>query len=873
MFLTLIIGVMLWPAQLLAQDEAFYTECPTDQAECWVDWHQDDGTFQPVPDALRNTIVNDTLRPDDRVYMLERGGIYYVRAAIEFNDFHLRLVGDPNPPAEGTDYGPPVIQLDVNEDGSANGRIMTVGSDLTMKNVWVTNQDTEGARAAYLPIFIEAQGARIVVDNCIFERSNFSLFGFSSSGNKAYFTNNIFRNHDNTTQQWEGRGIVFTSGADSVIVENNTFFNMGHTVIQSEVEPLKYARLVHNTNVNIGRMFNSGGIWQEAYIANNLNVNHYWHGEGHDDIVGDRDYPYTGYFIISDMPPAFGLNAGRRIVYSHNSHWRDSQFEDYYADTIRSQPLYNQFTDSMFTAFDAMYKGADFTANPGLVSYTTAPTVANHPETSFPLEDLVPEMIQNIQDLRTGEPTPFNSWLWDPGRDPDLYVPQNFVYPLPEDFSYSNTDFLTAGTDGLPLGDLNWQEQSAMDDWKANRASYISDIEALAGDRVELVPVATAEAENGTFGGDAAEDVFDGFAFYTMEAGGFIEWTFNVETAGTYDLNVYTNLEGNGQRGQRVIIFNETYPDGLSLKDPCGWGEYLWDTTDGAGGCNPHVGIPTDEWVWTRINNSELHQEQSPDGLVLPAGENKLRLEPSWGYQSFSTIQVLEAGTDNVANELTIPDAESELVIPNGLVPDEDGEPAPWVAQGFKSVALGASGSVSVDLEFPADGTFLVRGFYNSADGGTGTVSVGDTEVGTVDFTADEEGADFLTDEFEGTAGTHTVTVDGSGARMDYMQLIQKQVVSSNERALLPEGFELSQNYPNPFNPTTRINYTIPQAMNVQLTVYNILGQKVATLVDTRQFAGAHTVTFDAQNLASGVYFYRLKAGEVLHQRKMTLIK
>ena len=86
-------------------------------------------------------------------------------------------------------------------------------------------------------------------------------------------------------------------------------------------------------------------------------------------------------------------------------------------------------------------------------------------------------------------------------------------------------------------------------------------------------------------------------------------------------------------------------------------------------------------------------------------------------------------------------------------------------------------------------------------------------------------------------------------------------------------GYQLLPNYPNPFNPTTNINFNLPVTSNVQLTVYNLLGQKVATLIDGRTAAGLHTVKFDAQNLASGVYFYRLKAGDLMLQRKMTLIK
>lgn len=85
--------------------------------------------------------------------------------------------------------------------------------------------------------------------------------------------------------------------------------------------------------------------------------------------------------------------------------------------------------------------------------------------------------------------------------------------------------------------------------------------------------------------------------------------------------------------------------------------------------------------------------------------------------------------------------------------------------------------------------------------------------------------------------------------------------------------FELSQNYPNPFNPSTVISYTIADAQNVQLKVYDLLGKEVKTLVSGIQNPGSYNVTFDASGLASGVYFYRLTAGGFTDIRKMTLIK
>ena len=89
----------------------------------------------------------------------------------------------------------------------------------------------------------------------------------------------------------------------------------------------------------------------------------------------------------------------------------------------------------------------------------------------------------------------------------------------------------------------------------------------------------------------------------------------------------------------------------------------------------------------------------------------------------------------------------------------------------------------------------------------------------------------------------------------------------------LPNQFTLHQNYPNPFNPTTVISYELPQTVDVTLEVYDMLGRQISTLVDGRVNAGAHQVTFDASNLSSGVYIYRLSAGEQMFTRKLTVLK
>jgi len=84
---------------------------------------------------------------------------------------------------------------------------------------------------------------------------------------------------------------------------------------------------------------------------------------------------------------------------------------------------------------------------------------------------------------------------------------------------------------------------------------------------------------------------------------------------------------------------------------------------------------------------------------------------------------------------------------------------------------------------------------------------------------------------------------------------------------------ELSQNYPNPFNPTTEISFSIAKAGNTELSIYNILGQKVTTLVSKELNAGSHKYQFDASNLTSGIYFYKLQSGDFTSIKKMMLLK
>jgi hypothetical protein len=106
------------------------------------------------------------------------------------------------------------------------------------------------------------------------------------------------------------------------------------------------------------------------------------------------------------------------------------------------------------------------------------------------------------------------------------------------------------------------------------------------------------------------------------------------------------------------------------------------------------------------------------------------------------------------------------------------------------------------------------------------------------------------------------------------MKLVQDITFIEGEITITPEKFRLIQNYPNPFNPVTVISYELPALSDVDLTIFDLLGQKAASLVSGKQPAGNYQVEWNAKNFASGVYFYRLTTDRGFTQtRKMIVVR
>jgi len=97
--------------------------------------------------------------------------------------------------------------------------------------------------------------------------------------------------------------------------------------------------------------------------------------------------------------------------------------------------------------------------------------------------------------------------------------------------------------------------------------------------------------------------------------------------------------------------------------------------------------------------------------------------------------------------------------------------------------------------------------------------------------------------------------------------------IEDDDKPTLPTGFTLNQNFPNPFNATTTITFNLAKTGGVNLSVYNLMGQKVEILMDNNLQAGQHRITWDASTYSSGIYFYKLSAGDKTFTNRMTLLK
>lgn len=195
------------------------------------------------------------------------------------------------------------------------------------------------------------------------------------------------------------------------------------------------------------------------------------------------------------------------------------------------------------------------------------------------------------------------------------------------------------------------------------------------------------------------------------------------------------------------------------------------------------------------------------------------------------------------------------------------------------------SDDVCYDMKITADGKILLVGEVSQGYGMAGIAQL--NSDGTPDTTFAPDGKQIV--DLNNNTGTHYLTTvlplqsgdilaggyDFASNAGDFMvvRLTQNPTGIDDQNFNQPGDFNLYQNYPNPFNPATTIEFYIPNAGVVNLSIYNILGEQVKTLINEERPAGKHSIQFSANNLSGGIYFYKLQAGSFEETKKMILLK
>ena len=257
---------------------------------------------------------------------------------------------------------------------------------------------------------------------------------------------------------------------------------------------------------------------------------------------------------------------------------------------------------------------------------------------------------------------------------------------------------------------------------------------------------------------------------------------------------------------------------------------------------------------------------------------------PDWCSESFAItvngtanqtkdVQVLCTGDVN-GTYTPFPPMKNSVIINNetSITVDNDVIDLPIYAQNAMNV-----GSVSLVLDYPANLQVLDVMMTKDAENLVYTAKNGHLRMAWFSIDPMElKAGDVVATlkvkvgSLNGSAGfttnTESVLSDGEGIPMDEASLIIPKLVSTLQDA----DYSLT-NVPNPFNAITEIRYSLPQAGNISLKVYNVLGEEIATLFDGQQSAGKHTLNFDGTSLSRGVYMYKLKAGDVTKVKTMVI--
>jgi photosystem II stability/assembly factor-like uncharacterized protein len=321
------------------------------------------------------------------------------------------------------------------------------------------------------------------------------------------------------------------------------------------------------------------------------------------------------------------------------------------------------------------------------------------------------------------------------------------------------------------------------------------------------------------------------------------------------------------------IVFSRTNPQyGVAESDPpSGPGQaYWWQVTTDGGNTWNQVNGPALGSSYASAENTLVCLDNTWFGIGSSSSignSGKIIWTTNGGY-TFNNSTLALTGTANYVSAFTMNTdkihgaAALSTSLPNVAI-TTDGCNS-W---NIKNVNPGVTGYCFMKWVPGTSYIYLLGGLGSnparrSSDGGNTWTNMTTQDINS--FTS----MDLVYDSATGNVYGFTVTNDGS-----VLRLIENITGISKNGKNIPHEYSLSQNYPNPFNPSTKINFALPKPSYVSLKVYDVLGHEVMTPVNEFKSAGTYTVNVDASGLASGIYLYRITAGDFSEAKKMTLIK
>jgi hypothetical protein len=862
--------------------------------------------------TLNNAIDSDTTATGERVdpntiYELQRGGLYLLDGTIENRGYHLTIMA-----AEG-DGLRPVIQPGVPTGGTSSQAIRARG-DLTLKGLYVTNRDELGGLLVQL-LRVSADAVRIVIDDCHLDEDRQSAIRLDNPNNRVFIINSIVSNIGVPWDPNNGRGIDDRGNTiDTLVIENSTFYNISSRVLRKTGGTLNYARINHNTFVNIGQYILTFDEVIEGSFTNNLIINGSFSGRAKNE--GVFSWNFHGIDVKALGQDLIDAGYAQVLNIRNNNFYLDPALVAVYPDTIEATPIFNDVAQSFVAA-----AGTGNTLIEEAIAFTNGPP---------------------------SEVGMFPTWWSDPANTPDWDrsgEPYNFAYP-------TTTASYTASTAGQPLGALTWFGETIKEPLPPRIVQVPQGFGTL-NMAIDSDTTATGERVNPN-------------TIYELQRGGLYLLDGTIENRG-YHLTIMA-AEGDGLRPviQPGVPTGGTSSQAIRARGDLTLKGLYVTNRDELGGLLVQLLRVSADAVRIVIDDCHLDEDRqsairldNPNNRVfiinsivsnigVPWDPNNGRgiddrgntidtlvIENSTFYNISSRILRKTGGTLNYArinhntfvnigqyiltfDEVIEGSFTNNLIINGSFSGRAKNEGVfSWNFHGIDVKALGQdlidAGYMQVlnirnnnfylnpALVAVYPDTIEATPIFNDvaqsfvAAAGTGNTLIEEaiaftngppSEVGmfptwwsdpanTPDWDRSGEPYNFA---YPTTTASYTASTAGQplGALTWFDMVV---TVDDKPYTQVPNEFRLYSNYPNPFNPTTNIEFSLPEQVHVTLEIYNLLGQRVTTLIAGEMYGpGRHKVVWNGRSqngmlVSSGVYIYRIQAGDFIDVRKMVFTK